>query len=221
MKKLFFSILVMMTVCATLSARVVSFGVTGGMNINQTEGDDNSPQYKGWSLDSKNGWYAGLQLKFTFPVVGLGLDVAATYSQNEATLQMAQQQGMEGVGTGNLEKSSKTGFITVPLHLRWDINIPAIDYAVAPFVFTGPQASYAVKKLEDDIDTKFNDMEFKSESLLWKWDLGAGVILLKHLQVSYAYEFPLSDGSSFKAATKDIDVNYKDGTHRIGLTYFF
>lgn len=218
MKKLLFSIIAMMALCTTLSAKVIDFGVTAGMNIVQAEANDENAKY-GWSSDSQNGWYAGLQLKFTFPVVGLGLDVAATYAQNESTFQLATSDQL-GEGHGKLESiDKKTGFICVPLHLRWDISLPAVNYAVTPYFFTGPQANYSVKKFEDDVDQKFNDIDFNSESLVWKWDLGAGVILLKHLQVAYAYEFPLTNTTSF--SYDDIKADYKMGTHRIGLTYYF
>lgn len=209
----------MMIACTALNARVVDFGVTGGMNITKAEADNEYSAY-GWTPDAKNGWYAGLQLKFTLPIVGFGLDVSAIYSENEATLRLATKDQLGSISTEDIDQ--KIGFITVPLHLRWDFNLPAVEYAVAPYIFTGPQASYSVKKFEDGLDNKYKDIKFKSEDLLWKWDLGMGVILLKRFQFSYAYEFPLSNGSSFKDMSVDnFEEDYKQGTHRIGLTYFF
>ncbi len=218
MKRLIFSILTLMVICTSAWARIMDLGVTAGMNISKAETDDANAYY-GWVPDSQHGWYAGLQFKFTFPVTGLGLDLSATYSQNEGTLRLASK---DQLGNTSVEEvDGEVGFVTIPLHLRWDMNLPAVEYAVAPYLFTGPQASYAVKKLEERIDQKYNDIKFETDDLIWKWNLGMGVILLKRFQLSYAYEFPLSTSTSFKDALNNIEADYSQGTHRIGLTYFF
>lgn len=217
MKKVLFSVLAMMALCSTLSAKILDFGVTAGMNINNTETEttDSNYSYQGWSADYKSGWYAGLQLKASLPLLGLGVDAAVTYSQNEATLKQS----------GGSSESETVGFLTVPVHARFDLDILLIDYAAVPFIFTGPQASYAMNKVEDKIKDLQNDNNVKIETndLVWKWDIGAGVILAKHLQVAYAYEFPLTNGLSIKDKNdaKAISKDYKNGTHRLGVTYFF
>lgn len=218
MKKVLFLVLALCAVTTTASAKIFGFGVTAGMNVNKT--DVSEENKLGLEPDAKSGWYVGLQAKFTLPIVGFGVDGAITYSQNEATMKLDKQ-----VGGKDLTSFDKTvGYITVPVHLRYDLNLPIVSNFVAPYVFTGPQASYALSKLEDDFSKEEKDLlGYKTEDFAWKWDLGLGAILLDHLQVSYAYEFPLSKTSSFTDAALGVALKgeYKQGTHRIGVTYFF
>lgn len=198
MKKLFFTLLVFMTFFSVAIAKPLSFGVTGGMNISKGETD------KDWTPDSENGWFVGLQLKASLPIIGLGLDVSALYSQETVSI----------VGT---EDTDKMKYVAVPLHLRYDLSIPGINLAVVPFVFTGPQAGLTVGKLDKAYQDKIT-----TKDLVWRYDLGFGAILLKHLQASYSYSFPLSNTYEGKFSDKDkFDEDYKQGVHRISLTYFF
>lgn len=220
MKKIILSIFAMVVACSTVSAKILDFGVTAGANIIETEVSGDNANTLGWAPDAKSGWFAGLQMKVTMPVIGLGFDAAVTYAQNEMTMKKTGN----AVGTTDLSKFNKeVGYITVPVHLRWDINLPLAGNVAAPFVFTGPQASYALSKFEDDLNSAESVAlsNYKTEDFVWKWDLGLGVILLNHLQASYAYEFPLTNVSSLEGVAKNLETDYKQGTHRIGLTYFF
>lgn len=208
MKKLFFTLLVLMTLFPAAKADPFSFGVTAGMNI--TKGETS----KKWTTDSENGWFAGLQLKATIPVVGLGFDISALYSQESISIPVTTL-GSSTIST----ETDKLKYVTVPLHLRYDLSIPGINLAVVPFVFTGPQAGLTISK----IDKSYQD-KITTKDLVWRYDLGFGLILLKHLQASYSYSFPLSDtyeGKDFSDKKDQFDEDYKQGVHRISLTYFF
>lgn len=204
MKKLFFTLLVFMTFFTAVTAGPLSFGVTAGMNI--SKGETN----KDWSPDSENGWFAGLQLKASLPIIGLGVDVSALYSQETVSIPVTS-------GTTISTETEKLKYVAVPLHLRYDLSIPGINLAVVPFVFTGPQAGLAIGKLDKAYQDKIT-----TKDLVWRYDLGFGAILLKHLQASYSYSFPLSNTYEGKFSDKDkFDEDYKQGVHRISLTYFF
>lgn len=205
MKRLFTTLLVFMTLFTAVMANPFRFGVTAGMNM--TKGETN----KDWTPDSENGWFAGVQLKATLPVFGLGLDVSALYSQETISIASA--------ATPDDPETDKLNYLAVPLHLRYDLSIPGINLAVVPFVFTGPQAGLTLSK----IDKAYQD-KITTKDLVWRYDLGFGVILLKHLQASYSYSFPLSDtyeGKDFGDKKDQFDEDYKQGVHRISLTYFF
>ena len=207
MKKLFFTLLVLTTLFTAAKADPFSFGVTAGMNI--TKGETSMK----WTTDSENGWFAGLQLKATIPVIGFGLDVSALYSQESISIPVATSSSAISTETEKLK------YVTVPLHLRYDLSIPGINLAIVPFVFTGPQAGLTISKLDKSYQEKIT-----TKDLVWRYDLGAGIILLKHLQASYSYSFPLSDtyeGKDFGDKRDQFDEDYKQGVHRISLTYFF
>lgn len=221
MKKLFFTLLVLMTFFTAVKADPFRFGVTAGMNI--TKGEMNSDyNYKGWSPDSENGWFVGFQLKASLPVIGLGLDVSALYSQETVSVPVSliSFDDMGGNYNGTVKtETEKLKYLAIPLHLRYDLSIPGINLAVVPFVFTGPQAGLTLSKLDKSYQDKIT-----TKDLIWRYDLGFGAILLKHLQASYSYSFPLSntyEGKDFGDKKDQFDEDYKQGVHRISLTYFF
>lgn len=223
MKKLFLSLLVLMTLCTTAVANPFDFGVIAGMNISKGETSSNV-NYKGWSPDTENGWFAGVQLKVSLPIVGLGIDASLVYSQETLSVPVAlhSYDGMgDGDYTGQVKtETSKMKYLGVPLHLRYDLNIPGANWIAVPFIFTGPQANLAVSKL----DQKYREVQkLNSKDLIWRYDLGGGIILLKHLQAAYSYSFPLSKSYEGKFSDKkdQLDEDYKQGVHRISLTYFF
>ena len=222
MKKLIFTLLVFMTICATAKADPFRFGVIAGMNM--TKGETSSDvKYKGWSPDTENGWFAGFQLKCTFPVIGLGFDASVIYSQENLSVpvNMYPFDNVGGDNPGEVKtETTKMNYLGIPVHLRYDLSIPGANWVAVPFIFTGPQANIAVSKLDRKYD-EYKDIT--SKDLVWRYDLGGGVILLKHLQAAYSYSFPLSKSyeGKFLDKTDKFTDDYKAGVHRISLTYFF
>ena len=226
MKKLFFTLLVFMTFFTAVKADPFRFGVTAGMNITKGE-TSSSIHYVGWSPDTENGWFVGFQLKASLPVVGLGLDASLIYSQENISLPVVElvdwtsndSKGTAANNGGTLTtETEKLKYLALPLHLRYDLSIPGANWVVVPFIFTGPQAGLTLTKLDKSYQDKIT-----TKDLVWRYDLGAGVILLKHLQASYSYSFPLSKSYEGKFGDKkdQFDEDYKQGVHRISLTYFF
>ncbi len=207
MKKIFFTILAISALATTnAQASIFNWGVTGGMNITKTEVDE-TDFIKNWSPDSETGWYAGLQFRVVVPIVGVGVDFGAVYTQETLTLPDNNKEDI--------------GYLSVPVHLRYELKLPLINDALTPYIFTGPQASYNIQQIDDKVaDT------FKSEDLVWHWDLGAGVVLFDHIQVSYHYGFPLTNtgeymNPAFGTTTQQVESDWKMGTHHLGLTLYF
>ena len=222
MKKNCFTLLVIMTLFSVAKADPFRFGVVAGMNMTKGE-TSSSVNYKGWSPDTENGWFAGLQLKFSIPVVGLGFDASLIYSQENLSVPVntLPYDNMGGDYTGEVKtESTKMKYLGVPLHLRYDLSIPGANWVAVPFIFTGPQANIAVSKLDRKYD-EYKDIN--SKDLVWRFDLGGGIILLNHLQAAYSYSFPLSESyeGKFFDKTSKLEDDYKQGVHRISLTYFF
>lgn len=215
MKKICFTLLVIMTIFSAAKADPFRFGVVAGMNMTKGE-TSSSVNYKGWSPDTENGWFAGFQLKFSIPVVGLGFDASLIYSQENLSVPAISGDNADQVVT----ETTKMNYLGIPVHLRYDLSIPGANWVAVPFIFTGPQANIAVSKL----DRKYNEYkDINSKDLVWRYDLGGGIILLKHLQAAYSYSFPLSKSyeGKFSEKTDKFNEDYKSGVHRISLTYFF
>lgn len=80
MKKFFTTLLVAVgLMSATTASAQVQFGVKAGVNVTNMSLDKEV-------LDASNrvGFFVGPTVKFTLPVVGLGIDASALYDQREA-----------------------------------------------------------------------------------------------------------------------------------------
>lgn len=208
MKKIFAILAAAALVAVPAQAKIFGFGVAAGMNITQPISD-------GFDPDPAGGWYGGVKLKITAPVLGLGVDGSLLYSQETITLN---------------DQDEKVAYISVPVDLRYELKLPIVNKVAVPFVAVGPQFNYNVK----DLDFKMSDLKlsddtkdaFSAKNASWRLNFGIGAVLINHLEVSYTYGLPL--GKTFKENFKDYggDLigktdNLKTGVHRVGLAWYF
>lgn len=194
MKRFFALFAAVMLLTTTAFAGTFNWGINAGTNISKADGG-------GWKTDATNGWYLGVTTRFKVPILNFGMDASLNYSQ--------ERIGGEG------SKTMKQ--LNIPLHIRYDFSLPIASNAICPYLMAGPQFNY------DFNDINQNGFKFKSTSS-WKFDLGAGVILGNHVQISYAYAIAMGD--SFKGEWSEggqVIENFgaKVNTHRIGVAYFF
>ena len=142
----------------------VKLGVKGGLNI--TNMSLNSDIV---SSSNRTGFFIGPTLKFTLPVVGLGIDAAALYDQREAK---------------SNDKTIKTQNINIPINLRYIIGLGSI---VGIYFAAGPQFGFNVgnKNIENNVNTTTTTWNFKDSN--FSINLGTGVMLLKHLEIGANY----------------------------------
>jgi len=224
MRKLFLAFIALFTM-ASVSAQSVKFGFTGDMNISKIQkNDDNLLSKAGFEPASDLGWAAGLKMKAIAPF-GLGVDLAVKYSQESVDY--------ENNATEKANMKGKVSYITLPLHVRYDVAIPVLSEALVPYLFAGPQFSYNVKDIEWDYENmetnlssvkEFLNNQIKTPNTDWKLDLGFGITLAEKLEISYTYAIPMTNSFEAKNATGLLDeanANYKIGTHKIGLAIYF
>ena len=211
MQKIFAILAAAALVAVPAQAKIFGFGVAAGMNITQPISD-------GFDPDPAGGWYGGVKLKITAPVLGLGVDGSLLYSQETITRN---------------DQDEKVAYISVPVDLRYELKLPIVNKVAVPFVAVGPQFNYNVK----DLDFKMSDLKlsnlgdtfddskdaFSAKNASWRLNFGIGAVLINHLEVSYTYGLPL--GHSFKENFKEYGFgktdNLKTGIHRIGLAWYF
>lgn len=213
--------------CVLLSFQSVSaqsdvfrWGITAGGNISKVKGDGSGFMNTGWKYDSSGGYFVGLTARVSFPILNLGIDASFTYSQEMADI--------ESYG---VSVTDKLRYFCIPMHLRYDFELPVLSEIVIPFAFAGPQVNLALnefdtqKLFKKDPETSKStydlDLEYVTKKTVWKVDLGFGVILFNHVQLAYLYSIPLQDSFSFKTVYDDSKNNFSMGTHRICLTYYF
>lgn len=170
MKKIF-TMLALVTIM--IGANVPSFaqfkiGPRVGLEVNKMHFNN-----KVLDGDNRAGFTAGVEGEFTVPAVGVGLDASLMYVRRTANF-------MEKNGI-----NSNRDYFAIPVNLKWKFNIPVINNIARPYIFTGPEFAFLTsrKSIENALYNKKTDIS---------WNVGAGVELVKHLQVGASYGIGLS-----------------------------
>lgn len=153
-------------------------GITGGVTLNELNFKDATASSITDQLkDTGNhtGYTVGLTSEFTVPIIGIGCDASVLYTHRILGYQTA---------TDN-DATPAADLVEIPIHLRYKLGLPAVGNIVTPLIFTGPSFGFRVS--DEIID------ELKTKSCQVLWDLGLGVELFKHLQVTAKYSWGIND----------------------------
>ena len=184
----------------------VQFGVKGGLNVGSMSLNNDLLK-----ACNRTGYYFGPTVKFTLPVVGIGIDAAALYDQRETKLSNDKLKE-----TSSFEKTVKQQQIVVPINLRYNIGLSKM---AALLFYAGPQFGFNVGDKNQSIDGKRIDWHFKNSNL--SINAGAGVMLLNHLQVSVNYN--IACGKTGEATVDNTIDAIKARNHawQVGAAYYF
>ena len=125
MKKIF--VVMLMAVAVALPSQAqLSWGLMGGLNVSNVSTDITA---KGVSetVNSRSGFFIGPTVKFTVPVVGIGVDVSAVYDQREGKAEDA---------TTKTQSTIKAQSIQIPINVRYTFGLGSMANV---FAFVGPQ----------------------------------------------------------------------------------
>ncbi|MDE5677738.1 porin family protein [Phocaeicola sp.] len=185
----------MVAVCLMMAAPVqaqLHLGVKGGLNLSKV-----SFSKSDWKGDNKTGWFVGPMAEFTLPIVGIGADVAALYSQTD-------------LAAKGYEVDAKLKTIEIPVNLKWSFGMGSM---LGAYIAAGPQFGF-------NIGNKNGFMDYELKKHNTTFNVGAGLKLIRHLQLGVNYNFALSH-------TATIDVNeyetikIKNNTWQVSLAYLF
>jgi len=166
-----------MLLLSTLAASAqIAFGVKGGLNISKVH-------FSSDMIDTDNltGFQIGPMAEFTVPLLGIGMDAAILYSQK---------------GLDYQSKSHKTDYLDIPVNLKWKFGLPIVK----GYLTAGPYASFRIGG-----DKIWNVMseQIKAKSFGAGLNFGAGVEVIKHLQVGLNYDLGLVKTYEGTLATGD------------------
>lgn len=196
---------------ATHSAQAqVKFGLKGGVNVTSMSLDS-----KVLDANNRTGFFIGPTVKFTLPIVGLGVDVSALYDQREAKLALDEQ---------DTESTIKTQSVNIPINLRYGMGLGSTANV---FVFAGPQFGFNVGDKHQSI---FKDMgEWKLNSSNFSVNVGIGATLLSHLQLTANYNIACGKTGDVTVTSAAGDIiqdaigkkKGRSNAWQIGLAYYF
>ena len=160
MKKIVSTLVVMLCLfMAVPSQAQVKFGLKGGLDISKLDTKVS---------DNRTGFFVGPMIDVTLPIIGLGIDVAALYSQS-------------GIDVNN-KSSEKLKSVEIPVNLKWTLGLGS---TFGVFIAAGPQFGFSIndgwKQLMEESNKSFVSV-----------NVGAGLKLLRHLQVGVNYNIGAS-----------------------------
>lgn len=191
-------------VSTSVNAQGVKLGVKGGLNVTDMSFDSEL-------LNKSNcvGGFVGPTIKFTLPIIGLGIDASALYDFREAKI----------TDRANQEKSVKQEQISIPVNARYSIGLGSTASA---FLFAGPQWSINIGDKEFEW-TKGSSYSFKDSN--FSVNAGLGITLMDHLQISANYNIAMGKTADIKArkVLTDLPEKIKSRTNswQIAVAYFF
>ncbi|MEG0645544.1 MAG: porin family protein [Bacteroides sp.] len=196
MKKIMSVLLVAICLVMAIPAQAqLKFGVKGGLNL--AKADFNKSDFK---TDNFTGFFIGPMAELTIPVVGLGVDGALLFSQ----------RGIKING-----ESEKENGLEIPINLKYTIGLGSL---LGIYVAAGPDFYFNFAK-----DKSFGqNINLNRKNAQVGINLGAGVKLLKHLQVGFNYNVPLDNSSelTFGDAAKEV-FSSKTKVWQISAAYIF
>lgn len=188
----------------------VKFGVKGGLNVTKM-----SVSNEVLDADNRAGWFIGPTVKFTVPIVGLSFDVSALYDQKSTKVS----------DDNDNSKTIKQQAIDIPINVRYGVGL---GDAANIFLFAGPQFAFNV----GDKDFKWGSASsyqntFQLKKSTMSINVGAGVTLLTHLQVTANYNIACGRTgdatvwNTVQSVTQPVLKKGRNNSWQIGVAYFF
>lgn len=208
MKKIL-TLIVMAIAFAMPSQAQFNFGVQAGLNLtNISDFSLNAPGVEN-AIKSRAGFFVGPTVKFTLPIVGLGIDAAALYDQREAKT------------NGETLKSQS---IQIPINVRYGIGLGSMAEI---FAFAGPQFGFNIgdkDKTWGDVKNTAAKWTLKSSNVSANVGIGATILSKLQLKVNYNIalgktgEVDIKEGAD--AAWKTI-TGAKANAWQVSAAYYF
>ena len=200
MKKLF-AVVLMAVAFAMPSKAQISWGLQAGLNMTNVSVKD-AVDNAGEAVKSRTGFFVGPTVKFTLPIVGLGIDASALYDQRE---------GKSG------DETIKSQSLQIPINVRYGVGLGSIAEV---FAFAGPQFGF---KLSGDKNFGSEEWTLKSSNL--SANIGIGATVLSKLQAKLNYNIALGKTGEMKgkdaAGVMQEISSAKFNAWQVSLAYFF
>lgn len=201
----------MMVFAGSANAKILSFGVKAGVNVNKLHFNDAF----GKDLidkDNSTGWEAGVMAEANIPIIGLGVDVSLMYARMNNATQAYYKT------TGNVEtpfdgKNVGKNFLMIPINLKYKFNLPVVSKYLVPYIFTGPDLAF---KLDKNI---INNLKTKTCQVAW--NVGLGVELISHLQIGASYGFGITNIADKMTNVNGQDLNIKNNYWTVTAAWLF
>ncbi|MDE7388287.1 MAG: PorT family protein [Muribaculaceae bacterium] len=191
--------LVAAAVAPAHAGEMFKFGVKAGVNVNKM-----SMSTKAFSSDNRVGFTGGVTAQFTVPIINVGADLSVMYVRRSSEVLSPSTQ--EGV-TDPITTTLHSNYLDIPLHVRYNLSLPAISQIIVPYVFTGPDFAFNFNKKMFE--------SYKRRDFDCIWDFGIGVRLIRHLEIGASYGLGMTKALKYVPGA-DLELNGTNGKGSTG-----
>ena len=138
-----------------------------------------------FSSENRLGFTGGLQAEVNLPL-GFSFDLSAMYVRRSTA-------GSLNIDGDIVTTDSHRDYVNVPVNVRWKLSIGAVGKFISPYIFTGPDFAFL---LSDNVAV---GEDFESRKTDISWNVGFGLELFRHLQLSATYGMGLTDLKNINA----------------------
>lgn len=206
MKKFLASLFLLAAIAVMPAGAQVKFGVKGGLNSSNMKFD-----YENLTNKNGYGWFLGPTLKASLPIgpLGVGADIAAFYDWRQSKVELL-----------GLEKTIKQQSIVIPLNAR--VNFSLL-HVLGLYIATGPQFGINIGDGGADLSSTSSVKEhFQIKKSQFSWNIGAGFIIARHLEVGAAYNLGIGKTGELKNLSSDeIKDRPKQKSWVVSVAYYF
>lgn len=200
MKRILTLVVLFTALTMGVQAQGIKFGLKGGLNISKMSFSQDVIK-----SDNQTGFFIGPSVKLSLPA-GFGVDIAALYDQRSAKV-AETSDGATATGDESIKQKS----FNIPVNLRYNIGLGSL---AGIYLAVGPQFGFPVG--EKWYKTKVGDYRLRDANL--SFNFGAGVTVIKHLEVGFTYNLAAGKSGEFKNF-KDIDTH--NHAWQISAAYYF
>lgn len=186
------------------------FGIKGGVNLAGSPTKISSVSDV-TSTDNYTGFFVGPMVKFTMPVLNIGIEGDVLYYNS-------------GVKING--KSVTKHSIEIPIYLRYDLSLPVVSKIVVPFIAVGPQFGFKISDEDLNLESAGDYDKYTFRSSTTSLNLGVGAKFFSHLQLHLNYNIPLGTTGELKDIPNAAEavvgtIDSKTKTWQVSLAYIF
>ena len=175
----------------------VRFGLRGGFDVSNSRINKDI-----LNANNRLGFQVGGVAEVMAPIVGWGAEAAVLYGHQKFDV------------TNENYTLTNYNYLRVPVSLKKKFSIVGL---FGVFIIVGPYAEFRLSG--GDLERSGNVIEqYKSKSFGMGFDAGAGVELLKHLEIGMYYRKALTDNYSNSSEGR---LERRPSNWSVNLTYFF
>ncbi|MBD8348987.1 MULTISPECIES: porin family protein [unclassified Dysgonomonas] len=202
MKKLNLRLLVILCIALLnvgFASSQIRFGVRGGTDVS-----NNRINKDILNANNRLGFQVGGVLEVMAPIIGWGAEAAVLYGHQQFDV------------TKDGYDLSNYNYLRVPVSLKKKFSVVGL---FGIFIVVGPYAEFRLSG--GDLSGESLAEQYKSKSFGMGFDAGAGVELLKHLEVGMYYRKALTENYSSDAPNLGDALRKRPSNWAVNLTYFF